>query len=378
MNQNRRRLLTAFLCLCLCLTLSGVLPQRASADTVIPKLLATTSYTPVALMDVNFITAATSTPGVYITEYNWSDANTGGLITSKFGTGRVEVSMTFATHDGYEFSPDIAVYLNNSPVYFVLGEDRHYLTLIRNYDPMIWKPSVIKNPGDEYVDEGGYASFVANASYAEGFQWYAVDQTGYVQSIYNIPEVIEITTAGEQSRLNIFGVPAWMDGYQIFCTFVGALGSSSNSTPATLHVRAIEKPPEEADEVLMEFPEETPEPTPEPEHVHVFSDVWHYDDERHWRECECGEKIELGAHTLVWDQKERATRFHPGLELGTCSVCGYETERELPYTGLSQTMRFALIGGGGLIALTIVVLIADSIVHRVRRRRYMEEHRGKH
>ncbi len=80
MNQNRRRLITAFLCLCLCLTLSGVLPQRASADAVIPKLLATTSYTPVALMDVNFITAATSTPGVYITEYNWRDANTGGLI----------------------------------------------------------------------------------------------------------------------------------------------------------------------------------------------------------------------------------------------------------------------------------------------------------
>ena len=253
MDRNRRRLLTALLCLCLCLTLSGVLPQRASADMVIPKLLATTSYTPVALMDVNNITAATSTPGVYLTEYTWRDVNTGNLITSKFGTGRVEVSMTFATHDGYEFSPNIAVYLNNSPAYYILGEDRHYLTLIRNYDPMIWKPSVIKNPGDEYVDEGGYASFVAAASNAEGFQWYASDQTGYVQSVYNIPEVVDITTNGEQSRLNIYGVPAWMDGWQFYCVFVGALNSTSNSTPATLHVRAIELPPEEAEEVVMEF-----------------------------------------------------------------------------------------------------------------------------
>jgi hypothetical protein len=389
MSKNRKQVLTALLCLCICLTLCGVQPLKAAADTPIIKVLATTSYTPVALMDVGYITAATSTRGIYLAEYGWYNANTGNRINSKFGTAPVVVSMTFATHDGFEFDNPVAVYLNNSPANYVLSEDRHYLTLTRVYDPMIWAPSVIKNPGDEYLNEGGLASFVASASYTEGFQWYAYDpSTDTVQSIYEIPESIEIYTDGEMSRLNIFGVPAWMDGWQIFCSFVGAYGYKSDSTRATMHVRAmtpIEPEPEEeaAEETPEPSPEPSPEPTPEPspeptpeptpepvpEHVHEFSETWSYDDMRHWRECSCGERVEQGAHTMVWETAVEPTRKQAGTEHGVCSVCGYEATRELPYTGPSDAVRLATFGVGGLVGLTVVVLLVDSIITGIRRKK---------
>ena len=65
MRQKTARILPLLLCLCLVLTIFGFCASKASADTPIIKVLSTTSYTPVALMDVNFITAATSTPGIY-------------------------------------------------------------------------------------------------------------------------------------------------------------------------------------------------------------------------------------------------------------------------------------------------------------------------
>jgi hypothetical protein len=48
------------LCLCLCAALFGVHSPSAAAETLISKVLATLSYTPVALMDVGYITADTA------------------------------------------------------------------------------------------------------------------------------------------------------------------------------------------------------------------------------------------------------------------------------------------------------------------------------
>lgn len=395
MRRKRTIFLSALLCLCLCLTLSQLRPPEAEAESYIVKVLATTSYTPVALMEADEITAATSTNGIYLYEYGWYEASSGNPVNGKFGVRPVSVLMTFATHDGYEFDSTVAVYLNNSPASYEVSPDRHYLTLTRTYDPMIWKPSVIKNPGDEYVNEGGLASFVASASYTEGFQWYAHNpETGEVQSIYEIPNAIEIFSDGEQSRLNIYAVPAWMDGWEIYCSFVGALGSTSLSTPATIHVKALDpalydiyaQNVPQAAETPEPTPEPTPSPTPSPEpsaeptpsptpeptappiHVHEFPETFRFDEQRHWRECSCGERIEQGAHTFVWEVQEPAARDHAGTERGVCSACGYEVTRELPYTGPSDLVRFGTIGIGGLVGLTVAVLIVDSIRSAVRRK----------
>ena len=397
MRRKKTMILSALLCLCLCLTLSQLRPPEAEAESYIVKVLATTSYTPVALMEASEITAATSTNGIYLYDYGWYEASSGNRVNGKFGVRPVSVLMTFATHDGYEFDSTVAVYLNNSLASYEVSPDRHYLTLTRTYDPMIWKPSVIKNPGDEYVNEGGLASFVASASYTEGFQWYAQNpETSEVQSIYEIPNAIEIFSDGEQSRLNIYAVPAWMDGWQIYCSFVGALGSYSLSTPATIHVKALDPALydiyAQAAQQIEDAPEESPEPSPEPTpspapsaepspsptpspepstppiHVHEFPETFSFDEQRHWRECSCGERIEQGAHLYTWEVQETASRDHAGTERGVCSVCGYAITRELPYTGPSDLVRFGTIGIGGLVGLTVVVLIADSIRSAIRRK----------
>ena len=391
MSRFKTRFLAAMLCLCLCAALFGVHSPSAAAETLISKVLATLSYTPVALMDVGYITADTSTGGIYITDYGWY--TDGVRLNSKFGTRAAEVSITFATHDGFIFDDRVDVYLNNALVHYDLSPDRHYLTLTRSYEPMIWAPSVIKNPGDEHVDEGGLASFVASASYTEGFQWYAYDpENDVMTTIYEIPHGIEIYSDGEQSRLNILSVPAWMDGWQVFCSFVGALGAKSNSTRATLYVTPLN--PAQGDPFggvpePVETPEPTPSPTPaptptpapvptatpepavtaEPVHVHEFSETWSFDRNRHWRECACGERIEQGAHTFVWEEREKATRSAPGQEHGVCSVCGFETDRSVEYTGQNEVLRFATVGVGGLVGLTILVLVIDSVAAVLRRKK---------
>ena len=61
---------------------------------------------------------------------------------------------------------------------------------------------------------------------------------------------------------------------------------------------------------------------------------------------------------------KRASAKEPGRESGVCSVCGYTTERELAYTGLNPWLRVTVIGVGGLVALTILVLAVDSARRR--------------
>ena len=391
MDSRRIRILPALLCLCLCLTLFSFRLPAASAETEVPKVLATISYVPVALMEAGDITAATSTSGIYITEYNWYDIRGNYLITSRFGSGPVAVAITFATHDGFVFSGGVDVYLNNEPAAYEMSPDRHYLTLMRTYDPQIWLPSVIKNPGDEYLDEGRVASFVAAANYAEGFQWFACDPaTGEEISVYEIPEMIDINSDGVQSRVNIYGVPAWMDGWQVYCRFVGALGVSQDSSRATMHVNPVyssERPEESPEPSPTPSPAPSPSPTPSPTprptptptplptptpppaHVHDFPETWHYDETIHWRECSCGERIEQGAHSMDWQVEKPATRRQPGLEHGKCTICGFEAVRELAYVGPSDAVRLAITGVGGLVALTVIVLIADSIRHAIRKKR---------
>ncbi len=113
-------------------------------------------------------------------------------------------------------------------------------------------------------------------------------------------------------------------------------------------------------------------------HSHVFPETWSYDETYHWRECSCGERIEQGAHTMEWTIERKATKAGAGLEHGVCTVCGYESEREFDYAPDNTVLRFALIGIGGLVGLTLIVLIVDSIRANIRRRRRKQRSRAKH
>ena len=412
MHAFGKRLLTALLCLCLCLGALALCPVRADASNAIlvTKVLTTTTYTPVALMDLQYVTAATSTSGVYITEYGWFDTATNARVTGNFSTRPVEVQITLATYDGIEFADDVAVYLNNSPASYVISADHRYLTLSRTYTPEVWKPSVVKNPEDEYVNEGDLASFSATAIYNLGYQWMVLNPANWEHfPVDELPERYGVTVSQNGGEtINIYGCTAALDGLRFYCTFLGAVKGdyyNSDSLGATLHVRhdpipvtpepepEEEIPAEEAAETsgesaaagaegaeATEGAEEPPVSEPEEEaHTHVFSETWSYDGASHWRECECGERTEQGAHTLEWKLTRRATKKMAGIETGTCSTCGYVITRETSYDGISDGLRLAIVGVGGLTVLTLVVLIVDSIrTSAKRRRRRKAKHSASH
>ena len=372
MKRNARRGLTALLCLCLCLSLTVFCPTRASADTEIGKLLTTTTYTPVALMELKYVTAATSTGGAYIAGYRWVDTALGTVVTDAFSTGRYRVEITVNTIDGFVFSGQPAVYLNNIPADYTLSADRRSLTLSRTYEAEIWAPSVVKNPSGERVDEGGLASFSATALYTLGYEWHAVDPVNHVD--YPVTELPGYNGVGldnpNRSTLNLYNVPASMDGWQIYCTFLGASWAKKNSQVATLRVNHAEPTPEptpeataapEPSEIAEPTPEVTAPPTPEAapeEHFHEFSPAWYYDDESHWHACSCGERADEGPHEMSWTLERRATKKEPGLESGACSVCGYTAERETAFGAKDRLLRLApaAVGAAAVLALAVFLL----------------------
>ena len=371
--------------LCLALLLCSLMPTAAAADSAIEKLLCTTSSIPVAQMDSRDIYVATSTAGCYVEDYTWRRTSDGSVVYQNFGKENVEISITLRAMDGWFFSDACAVYLNNSSAGYYIGDEGRTLTLSRTYAPELWAPSIIKHPGNENVEEGGLASFVATATLTKEYKWYIVDPvSGDSYSVYEIPGLFEGSTIGGdgESKLNIYHVTAAMDGWQLYCVFSGP-GGEVKSQKATLKVKYETPPPTETPEPT---PEATPEPSAAPEaaeakpdesadsaastdHAHSFSDVWRTDSTLHWHECACGAKSNEGSHILSWTKIKEATRREKGLSEGRCETCGYTVKKDVEYNSANNVLRYAFFGLGGLVGLTIIVLIIDSIRQNRRRRR---------
>lgn len=60
------------------------------------------------------------------------------------------------------------------------------------------------------------------------------------------------------------------------------------------------------------------------EHTHVYGDEWKTDDENHWKECSCGDKINITAHNFKWVVDKEATTAEKGSKHEECEVCGYK------------------------------------------------------
>ncbi len=59
--------------------------------------------------------------------------------------------------------------------------------------------------------------------------------------------------------------------------------------------------------------------------VHEYSNEWTtIDKEWHWRECECGDKTDIGLHEFVEVIDKEATPTETGLKHSECTVCGYK------------------------------------------------------
>ncbi len=71
-----------------------------------------------------------------------------------------------------------------------------------------------------------------------------------------------------------------------------------------------------------------------PPHEHVAGSEWKSNDDKHWKECECGEKLNLEDHT--WNGGEitkPATATSDGVKTFTCTKCGRTKTETIPATG---------------------------------------------
>ncbi|MEI3100386.1 MAG: hypothetical protein V8T45_00685, partial [Oscillospiraceae bacterium] len=103
--------------------------------------------------------------------------------------------------------------------------------------------------------------------------------------------------------------------------------------------------------------------------VHTYSGTWSFDDSKHWRECDCGSKTDEAEHDMEWTVLTEATKETPGTEQGVCKVCGYTTQRETEYKGMSLIVKILL----GLVILALILgaawFILNTIADNKRRKR---------
>ena len=74
------------------------------------------------------------------------------------------------------------------------------------------------------------------------------------------------------------------------------------------------------------------------EHFHSYSTEWSKDDNSHWYECSCGDKLELASHS--WNDGiviEQATETKPGKIGYECTVCGKQKVVEVDASGHSHS-----------------------------------------
>lgn len=373
------------LCFVLCLLL-GFAPVKASADYEIDKVLATTSHVPVALMDVYNITAATSTPGCDVTSYYWADAY--GTMSGWFSTSNCRVVMRIQAYDGYFFSENVSVYLNNEAVSFSRDPEGRYIDLTREYAPLVWAPTVIKHPGGESVEVGDWASFVATATYTSGCRWQFVSPDGKYFDGDELKAKFPAVSVEEngEGKMKLYNIPAEMDGWKVVCRFEGP-GGTVDTNGAKITVKNAPAPTPEP------TPEPTPQPSAEPEkeeekteaHEHKFSGEYTGDLMNHWQRCSCGETTERQAHSMVWTVVSEATKKEPGLEKGVCSVCGYTQNRELAVVTEDDSGDEGFLGLGKFGMLIKVLLAVVGIVlgfilimyirYKARRRKYRIKNR---
>ena len=79
-----------------------------------------------------------------------------------------------------------------------------------------------------------------------------------------------------------------------------------------------------------------------PSHTHSYGTDWKYDGTNHWHECECGDKIDIAAHSASeWIVDTAATETADGSKHKECTVCKKVLETApIPATGSTHTHSY--------------------------------------
>lgn len=97
-------------------------------------------------------------------------------------------------------------------------------------------------------------------------------------------------------------------------------------------------------------------------HEHDFTGEWSKDDNKHWKECSCGEKSNEGNHEHISIVIKEATTSEEGLVEYKCSVCGHsytqtiaKKESTIESSGCSCSVTGTALAVVGLLGITIFV-----------------------
>ncbi len=401
MSRSAKRLLSLALLCCLMLSVAAFSPTKASADTPIKKVLCQTTspFTPIVMLGVYDISCTTSNDNVTLTGWTWYDA-WGNVDTDVFDNCNYQLDIRLEAKPGYFFGDNLEAYINSVPAVVNRLSDTSII-LSRSMEATVWAPTIVKNPGDETVDVGNAASFVASASYSAGCYWYMVSPD---KKTYVYPGDVERMFPGASmtgdgtDKVIIHNVPKALDGYEVYCVFRAADGSEVTSKKAVLKVNGADPVPTPAPTpeptpvptatpipTPIPTPVPTPQPTPTP-CLHRYPAAYETDDGFHWQVCGlCGEVTPRSAHTVEnWTEVKKATKTTEGELSGFCTVCGKLLTKTTPVDPSAGT-SFS-IGGhsvsvkglplnyvfAGLFALALIGLIIElalTIRNNLRRRR---------
>ena len=102
------------------------------------------------------------------------------------------------------------------------------------------------------------------------------------------------------------------------------------------------------------------------EHTHSYSSDWKSDSINHWKECSCGDKADVAAHSFKWVVDKEATATEKGSKHEECKVCGYKKAAvEIPATGTPtdptpENPDSPPTGDNSMMALWIAVLFVSG------------------
>ena len=204
-------LVSLMLCIAMffpCLSAAAEEPE-AENQNEISRVEINTSYSPVALMEIKYVKVKNSSSNCRINSFSWRD-DKGGEIKDYFRTDDCSLVVELSADEGWVFSEELSVYVNDGKAAFALDDSRKNLRLQKNFTPMLWKPEVIKHPGGETVEAGGWASFVATAAYANEFRWSFSGPDGEKLSCTEAAGKFPgLRTDGDGlGKIKVYGIPA--------------------------------------------------------------------------------------------------------------------------------------------------------------------------
>lgn len=96
---------------------------------------------------------------------------------------------------------------------------------------------------------------------------------------------------------------------------------------------------------------------------HDYSEDYSSDAENHWKECECGSKIDEAAHEFGdWTVTKEATATEDGSQERTCDVCGYAETEVIKALGSSDEDNKTPVTGDGISTWIALIFVSALCV----------------